>query len=628
MLAAIHYRETNFSHTNPSNGQGIFQFVNGEGGPYPAGAVSDKEFIRQLTFMAKKIQSDYVYRGSLNYTHRALKANEPDSFRVQDTLFSYNGRATVYAKQAATYGFSSTLSPYEGSPYVMNMFDCPRLSMGIITTDYGSLNGKDGRLGAFTLYARLKGDSYWKSLPDWLGTSPTQKTIISSSAHIQGTGWSKNVVNSGIIGTTGESRALEAFMITGSVQYSSYSDATGWQSDVNRGMSSGTTTLNRPIQAIKISSFGSLASTYDLYYRVHVSNVGWMEWTKNGAPAGVTGKAISKHIEAVELQLVPKGWPSPALNGVAFIDYNTTTNYAPQIDITAKAHVGSVGWQPTVSNDMILGTVGQSKQIEAISATLTNNTGLSGEITYSAHVANIGWQPFVRSGATAGTTGKGFRMEAVRLSLTSELVSKYDIWYRAHVGGKGWLGWAKNGDPAGSAGSSLQLEAIEVHITPKDTGAFTASRNAYYNPSAVKTPYPLTLSYSVHASRIGWLSGIGDSGIGGTTGQSRPLEALRFDSLTYAFGSSKLSCSVYVRGSGWTTPVNNPSTCGTTGQGKAIESVKLGISGDIANTYSILYKTHISNKGWTDWSENLEASGKPGSGNAIEAVVIHIAPKN
>src|SRR5688500_9451805 len=37
MLAAIHYRETNFSHTNPSNGQGIFQFVNGDGGPYPAG---------------------------------------------------------------------------------------------------------------------------------------------------------------------------------------------------------------------------------------------------------------------------------------------------------------------------------------------------------------------------------------------------------------------------------------------------------------------------------------------------------------------------------------------------------------------------------------------------------------
>src|SRR3990167_8815749 len=56
VLAAIHYRETNFSHSNPSNGQGIFQFVNKEGGPYPTGPVSDAEFVRQLSFMANRLQ--------------------------------------------------------------------------------------------------------------------------------------------------------------------------------------------------------------------------------------------------------------------------------------------------------------------------------------------------------------------------------------------------------------------------------------------------------------------------------------------------------------------------------------------------------------------------------------------
>ncbi|RYF29681.1 MAG: hypothetical protein EOO17_00365 [Chloroflexi bacterium] len=164
LLAAIHYRETSFGKTNPSNGQGIFQFVNGEGGPYPAGVVSNDEFKRQLRFMASKIQSDYVNRGSLNYNKRPLTQNESEVYRIKDTLFSYNGRSGAYANEATKYGFSPSLTPYEGSPYVMNMFDCKRVRMGLITRDYGPVDGVDTRYGAFTLFARLKGDAYWTNL--------------------------------------------------------------------------------------------------------------------------------------------------------------------------------------------------------------------------------------------------------------------------------------------------------------------------------------------------------------------------------------------------------------------------------------------------------------------------------
>ena len=107
LLAAIHYRETNFSRTNPSNGQGIFQFVNGDGGPYPAGPVSEAEFKRQLRFMANRLQDDYVFRSNLNYPKRHLRAVNEENFRIKDVLFSYNGRASVYAQQAAQYGFNS-----------------------------------------------------------------------------------------------------------------------------------------------------------------------------------------------------------------------------------------------------------------------------------------------------------------------------------------------------------------------------------------------------------------------------------------------------------------------------------------------------------------------------------------
>lgn len=164
MLAAIHYRETGFSHTNPGNGQGIFQFANGYGGPYPPGDVSDDEFYRQLVVMANKVQDDYVWRGSVPRERRRLQPNETNVAIVKDTLFSYNGRAGVYADQAVSLGYNRDAQPYEGSPYVMNRFDCARSRMGMITRDYGSLDGTDTRYGAFTIFARLRGDDYWRNL--------------------------------------------------------------------------------------------------------------------------------------------------------------------------------------------------------------------------------------------------------------------------------------------------------------------------------------------------------------------------------------------------------------------------------------------------------------------------------
>ncbi|HSX04850.1 MAG TPA: hypothetical protein VLF69_00030, partial [Candidatus Saccharimonadales bacterium] len=182
LLAAIHYRETNFSHSNPANGQGIFQFSGGVGGPYPPGAVSDTEFLRQLTYMANRIQTDYALRNSPNpasVTPRALVANEQDINLVKNTLYSYNGRATVYANQATQFGYNATTQPYEGSPYVMNRFDCARARMGIITQDFGTIDGTDTRYGTFTLFARLQSDAYWLSMTQpyaWVITSQTAYT--------------------------------------------------------------------------------------------------------------------------------------------------------------------------------------------------------------------------------------------------------------------------------------------------------------------------------------------------------------------------------------------------------------------------------------------------------------------
>ena len=173
VLAAIHYREFNLRRdVNPENGQGIYQMysIYQSDTSYRALAqaktVTAENFLNQTRYAANFIQNKAQYTtGTPFVTPRKLTKNETSINLIKSTFFSYNGRAAVYAAQATKYGFSSTNQPYEGSPYVMNKFDCARSGMGISTSDgSGTLTGTDTRLGAFTLYARLKGDSYWLGL--------------------------------------------------------------------------------------------------------------------------------------------------------------------------------------------------------------------------------------------------------------------------------------------------------------------------------------------------------------------------------------------------------------------------------------------------------------------------------
>ena len=47
-----------------------------------------------------------------------------------------------------------------------------------------------------------------------------------------------------------------------------------------------------------------LEEKYDIMYRVHVQNLGWMDWVENGETAGTTGQSL--RLEAIEVKLVEK----------------------------------------------------------------------------------------------------------------------------------------------------------------------------------------------------------------------------------------------------------------------------------------------------------------------------------
>lgn len=465
--------------------------------------------------------------------------------------------------------------------------------------------------------------NFWRLYNDWFGPTQYEENYLTYKSHVSYLGWTENNTNSSTTGTTGQGRTMQAFRINGAVEYTSYNQTTGWQPTVSGGMISGTTGMGRAIQAIKINPLGNLANRYDLYYRAHLSNVGWMGWAKNGQPAGITGG--QNNIEAIELRLVPKDTAFIGSTANAYQNIGTIT-YSPQVALSLAAHIGGIGWQPTVTDTMVSGTTEQGRRIEAIKIALSNTTGLTGGVTYSAHVSGIGWQDFKLNNDTAGTTGQAKQMEAIRIALTGPLGDSYDIWYRGYVQNKGWLGWTKNGYPAGSMGAGLQLEAVETRVVAKNSGGL-ADNGSFFNPSNASFPETYFIGYATHLSNLGWVNNIKQNETGGTTGQRRSMEAIRFDNLSSVLGAGSIKCAAYVRSTGWVEDVAQSSVCGTTGQGKPLESIKLSLSGEVATKYDIQYRVHVSNIGWLDWTENGEQAGNPSSNNSIEAIIIRLVQK-
>lgn len=159
MIAVIHYRETRLGRSNPGNGQGIYQFLNKNGGPYPTGEVSDAEFLRQTKLAANFIKTK---TGAGDLSSGAAEA-------VKDAFFGYNGRAGVYKQQAVRLGFTEAQG-YEGSPYVMNRADAQRdpgvnkTTWGQIKTDGGGISyPANGDYGSYVMYASLAGQSFTSS---------------------------------------------------------------------------------------------------------------------------------------------------------------------------------------------------------------------------------------------------------------------------------------------------------------------------------------------------------------------------------------------------------------------------------------------------------------------------------
>lgn len=370
--------------------------------------------------------------------------------------------------------------------------------------------------------------------------SPIEK--IEYTAHVENIGWQGYAKNGDMAGTSGRGLQLEGIKIRlknypyeGNVEYRTHIENLGWENEFKKNDEmSGTSGRGLQLEALEIKLTGEMKDHYDVYYRVHASNFGWLGWARNGESAGTAGYAYQ--LEAVEIKLLEKGQELPGYGdkesfndryAVSKVELNKSNlslevNDEDQLDVTVSPSYASTKTITWTSSDDAVATVVNGK-IKAISIgnaviTATSNNGKKAtcnvevtppveKIEYTTHVENIGWQSYVKNGDMAGTSGRALRLEGIKIRLKNYPYDG-DVEYRTHIENIGWEdGFKKNDEMSGTSGRALRLEAIEIKLTGE-------MKNHY------------DIYYRVHASNFGWLSWAKNGESSGTAGYGYRLEGI------------------------------------------------------------------------------------------------------
>lgn len=445
------------------------------------------------------------------------------------------------------------------------------------------------------------------TLPGYGEEAAYAEPLITYKAHVSNIGWMSTVRDGETGGTIGKNLPLEALSVWnasaltgGAIISQGYVEFEGWQDEVEDG-TVGTTGQARALQAVKFSLSGEIADLYDIYYRTHVSGVGWLDWASNGEAAGSVG--YGKHLEAVEIVMLPKGSDAPGATENPF-QKNSLFHY--------QAYVQGPGWMSPVGSGVMAGSTGKSLRLEGLSISLGD---IEGSIEYRAHVANVGWQDWVADEAIAGTPGKGNAIEALQIQLAGEASELYDVYYRIHSADVGWLGWACNGEVAGTSGCGMRAEAIEIELVDKGAPAPGSTDGAYRE---------LSYSYSANSKSVGWQDPVTSGQTAGTTGESLPIYQISPSTDVIGF-SGEMRIAVHSANIGWQDYVGSGEIAGV--EGSQVEAIKVELTGDLATYFNVWYRVHASNIGWMGWAKNGEPAGTSSLGYAAEGIQIRILPK-
>ena len=453
------------------------------------------------------------------------------------------------------------------------------------------------------------------------------------TTHVEEIGWQKYVSNGKMSGTTGRSLRLEAIKIklkgidySGNIEYKTHIEDIGWERYFKKNNEiSGTSGQSKRLEAIKIKLTGEVAEHYDVYYRVHAQEFGWLGWAKNGELSGTSGYAY--RLEGIEIKLVDKGTNFPEYGQAIAFNSKDGSTYVEPTKVKYTTHVEDIGWQNYVYDGVMAGTSGQSKRLEAIKIKLEDQE-YPGNIEYRTHIENIGWEDnFKKNDEMSGTSGRALRLEAIQIKLTGEISNHYDIYYRVHAQEFGWLGWARNGEQSGTAGYAYRLEGIEIKLVEKEKAFSEYGQKIAFKDKNKQVIAKSKVSYTTHVQDIGWQKYVSNGEMAGTSGKSLRLEEIKIKLEDQEY-TGNIEYRTHIENIGWEANFKkNDEMSGTSGKSLRLEAIEIKLTGEISNHYDIYYRVHAQDYGWLGWAKNGEKSGTAGYAKRLEGIEMVLVDK-
>ena len=258
-----------------------------------------------------------------------------EKFKVKDSLVNFVAEATVDSDVVDVN--APVWLTVENSAFTANskytVYDDGKEIFTAKCTENGKLTFQTDSFSVFSIVkaaddAKVTDNTAGLDKDDTDDTTEDIYDLVNFSAHVQrriGTDDEADIAatvsDDGIIslGTHGQSRRVEKITLTGleadEVEMTAHvqkrvdhpEDVADLTQVVNEdgSISIGTEHQSRRIEAFSMNLKGDLAEKYDVYYRVHAQNYGWLGWAKNGEIAGTSGHSF--RLEGIEIIFVEKG---------------------------------------------------------------------------------------------------------------------------------------------------------------------------------------------------------------------------------------------------------------------------------------------------------------------------------
>ncbi len=187
-------------------------------------------------------------------------------------------------------------------------------------------------------------------------------------------------------------------------------------------------------------------------------------------------------------------------------------------------------------------------------------------------------------------------------TLRTELASSADINFEIWAGSRGY----------GPTSFNSGVAALK---------SWTTSRVDYL-ARAYGSSLP-TFRFAAHVASVGWQPAVSGGMIAGTTGESRRVEALRFQVVNSAL-TGGVQGNAHVQRIGWTGYGADGAVVGTTGRALRLEAVQLRLTGRLATAFDLEYRVHVQSVGWMPWVRNGATAGTTGRTLRLEAIQIRV----